>query len=75
LGRLTPKLMSRPMVRYLPDVILMVLSYMLSLADLLRIVLKWSVRVKSILKLQFPVFSRDDPQLWRSRCENYFDMY
>jgi hypothetical protein len=21
------------------------------------------------------VFSGDDPQLWRSRCETYFDMY
>jgi hypothetical protein len=26
-------------------------------------------------KLQFPVFSGDDPQLWRSCCEIYFDMY
>jgi hypothetical protein len=26
-------------------------------------------------KLNFPVFSGEDPQLWRSRCENYFDMY
>jgi hypothetical protein len=26
-------------------------------------------------KLQFPVFNGDEPQLWRSRCENYFDMY
>jgi hypothetical protein len=26
-------------------------------------------------KIQFPVFSGDDPQLWRLRCENYFDMY
>jgi hypothetical protein len=26
-------------------------------------------------KLQFPVFVGEDPQLWRSRCENYFEMY
>jgi hypothetical protein len=26
-------------------------------------------------KLQFPISSSEDPQLWRSRCENYFDMY
>jgi hypothetical protein len=26
-------------------------------------------------KLQFPVFNREDPQLWHSRCDNYFDMY
>jgi hypothetical protein len=25
--------------------------------------------------LHFSVFSGKDPQLWRSRCENYFDMY
>jgi hypothetical protein len=26
-------------------------------------------------KLHFPVFNGDDLQLWRSRCENYFNMY
>jgi hypothetical protein len=26
-------------------------------------------------KIHFPVFSGEDPQFWRSRCENYFDMY
>jgi hypothetical protein len=26
-------------------------------------------------KLQFPVFSSDDPQLWKSRCESYFSMF
>jgi hypothetical protein len=26
-------------------------------------------------KLQSPVLSGEDPQLWCSRCENYFDMY
>jgi hypothetical protein len=26
-------------------------------------------------KLQFPIFNDEDPQLWCSRCENYFDMY
>jgi hypothetical protein len=26
-------------------------------------------------KLHFPVFNGDEPQLWRSRCENYFAMY
>jgi hypothetical protein len=26
-------------------------------------------------KLHFLMFSGDDPQLWRSRCEIYFDMY
>jgi hypothetical protein len=26
-------------------------------------------------KLQFPVFNGEDPQLWRSRCETYFDIY
>jgi hypothetical protein len=26
-------------------------------------------------KLQFPVFSGDDPQLWKSRCESYFSMF
>jgi hypothetical protein len=26
-------------------------------------------------KLQFPVFSDEDPQLWKSRCENYYEMY
>jgi hypothetical protein len=25
--------------------------------------------------LQFPVFLGEDPQLWKSRCENYFEMY
>jgi hypothetical protein len=28
-----------------------------------------------LLKLQFLVFGGGDPQLWRSRCENYFEMY
>jgi hypothetical protein len=28
-----------------------------------------------LTKLQFPVFNGDEPQLWHSRCENYFDMY
>jgi hypothetical protein len=28
-----------------------------------------------LLKIQFPIFSGDDPLLWKSRCENYFDMY
>jgi hypothetical protein len=26
-------------------------------------------------KIQFPVFTGEDPQLWRSCRENYFDMY
>jgi hypothetical protein len=26
-------------------------------------------------KLNFPVFSGEDPQLWKSRYENYFGMY
>jgi hypothetical protein len=26
-------------------------------------------------KLNFPMFSGEDPQLWRSRCKNYFEMY
>jgi hypothetical protein len=26
-------------------------------------------------KLQFSVFNGDEPQLWHSKCENYFDMY
>jgi hypothetical protein len=26
-------------------------------------------------KIQFPMFTGEDPQLWRSGCENYFDMY
>jgi hypothetical protein len=26
-------------------------------------------------KLQFPVFWGEDPQLWKSRCKNYFEMY
>jgi hypothetical protein len=26
-------------------------------------------------KILFPMFVREDPQLWRSRCENYFEMY
>jgi hypothetical protein len=26
-------------------------------------------------KMNFLVFSGEDPQLWKSRCENYFDMY
>jgi hypothetical protein len=26
-------------------------------------------------KLQFLIFNDEDPQLWRSHCENYFDMY
>jgi hypothetical protein len=26
-------------------------------------------------KLQFPMFNGDESRLWRSRCENYFDMY
>jgi hypothetical protein len=28
-----------------------------------------------LLKLNFPVFSGEDPQLWKFRCENYFEMY
>jgi hypothetical protein len=50
LGRLTPKLMSQSMVCYLPDLILVVPSCILSLADLLRIVLKWGVRVKGVFR-------------------------
>jgi hypothetical protein len=26
-------------------------------------------------KLNFPTFTGDNPRLWLSRCENYFDMY
>jgi hypothetical protein len=26
-------------------------------------------------KLNFPVFSGENLQLWRFRCENYFEMY
>jgi hypothetical protein len=26
-------------------------------------------------KLNFPVFFGEDPQLWKFRCENYFEMY
>jgi hypothetical protein len=26
-------------------------------------------------KLQFPVFSGEDPQLWKSQCGNYYEMY
>jgi hypothetical protein len=26
-------------------------------------------------KINFPTFLSDDPQLWHSRCENYFKMY
>jgi hypothetical protein len=26
-------------------------------------------------KLQFPMFSGEDPQLWKLRCKNYFEMY
>jgi hypothetical protein len=26
-------------------------------------------------KIQFPSFSGDDPQLWKSHCENYFELY
>jgi hypothetical protein len=26
-------------------------------------------------KINFPVFNGDNPQLWHSRCQNYFDMY
>jgi hypothetical protein len=26
-------------------------------------------------KIQFPLFNGEDPQLWRSWCERYFDMY
>jgi hypothetical protein len=26
-------------------------------------------------KMNFSVFGGEDPQLWRSRCENYFNMY
>jgi hypothetical protein len=26
-------------------------------------------------KVNFPVFNGDDPQLWRSHCESYFEMY
>jgi hypothetical protein len=28
-----------------------------------------------LLKVNFPVFNGDDPQLWQSRCESYFEMY
>jgi hypothetical protein len=28
-----------------------------------------------LLKIQFPVFNGEDLQLWRSRCESYFEMY
>jgi hypothetical protein len=27
------------------------------------------------MKITFPTFTGEDPQLWHSRCENYFDMY
>jgi hypothetical protein len=27
------------------------------------------------LNIQFPVFNGEDPQLWKSRCESYFEMY
>jgi hypothetical protein len=26
-------------------------------------------------KIQFLLFNGDDPQLWRSRCESYFEIY
>jgi hypothetical protein len=26
-------------------------------------------------KLDFPMFAGDDPQIWKSRCEKYFQMY
>jgi hypothetical protein len=26
-------------------------------------------------KINFPVFTGEDPQLWHARCVNYFDMY
>jgi hypothetical protein len=26
-------------------------------------------------KLHFPKFDGDNPKLWQSKCENYFDMY
>jgi hypothetical protein len=26
-------------------------------------------------KINFPVFTGEDPQLWLARCVNYFDMY
>jgi hypothetical protein len=25
--------------------------------------------------INFPQFDGDNPQLWKSRCESYFDMY
>jgi hypothetical protein len=26
-------------------------------------------------KINFPKFESENPKLWQSRCENYFDMY
>jgi hypothetical protein len=26
-------------------------------------------------RVNFPQFNGDNPQLWKTRCENYFDMY
>jgi hypothetical protein len=28
-----------------------------------------------LLKLNFSMFSSEDPQIWKSRCEKYFMMY
>jgi hypothetical protein len=29
----------------------------------------------SFTEAEFPVFAGEDPQLWKSHCENYFEMY
>ncbi|XP_072151238.1 uncharacterized protein [Setaria viridis] len=34
-----------------------------------------SVHLGKLPKLQFPVFEGDNPKLWLSRCEDYFEMY
>jgi hypothetical protein len=40
-----------------------------SQVDLMRVQQGW------LSKIQFSVISGEDPQLWRTICENYFDMY
>jgi hypothetical protein len=35
----------------------------------------FTVHLGQLPKMHFPKFQGDNPKLWQSRCENYFDMY
>jgi hypothetical protein len=33
------------------------------------------MQLGKVLKMKFPKFGGDNPKLWKSHCEDYFDMY